>query len=74
MAKNILPTKKEEKYKFPSRFGTHKSMVLEETNGVVVCEDEFGTYITSSDRIDNGLADPNRFDHRRLKATPWLAL
>jgi len=68
------PNERKIPYPYPSRYGTHKSMVVEQTDGVVVCEDEFGKYITSADRIDNGTADPNRFDHRRLCSTPWLTL
>lgn len=75
------------KYAFPSRFGSHSSMVspdvpavseqkfkqlmahrcgLPDTH-VVLCTDEDGEYLTTSDRLDNGLADPNRFSGRDIK-------
>ncbi len=31
----------------------------------VVCKDDKGYYITLKSRLDNGLADPNRYDIRR---------
>ena len=62
---------KQEVYKYPSRFGSHKSMVVtesptEEESGKVICEDEFGRYETQVNRLDNGCADPNRFASSRL--------
>jgi hypothetical protein len=33
---------------------------------LVVLLDEFGPYTTSRNRLDNGLADPNRFAENRL--------
>lgn len=35
----------------------------------VVCKDDKGFYITTSDRIDNGFADPNRYanSHARVE-------
>lgn len=52
-----------------SHFGSHKEMVAdcEVTKNIklnaneVVCKDDQGYYITTIDRIDSGLADPNRF-------------
>lgn len=69
MAKNRKPITKVEKYPYPTRFGSHKSMVIEEhEDGWVTCEDEFGTYKTTVDRLDNGLGDPRRWSHpERLK-------
>ena len=52
--------KKEEKYPYPSRFGSHKLMVVNESGDKVICKDEFGEYETEKWRLDNGLADPNR--------------
>ena len=79
------PNTRQEKYPYPSRYGSHKCMVVLDNSDakskyydteedVVVCKDEFGEYETTVDRLDNGTADPNRFDHRRLCATPWLTL
>lgn len=44
----------------PSFYGSHKSMVVEDLGDTVVCKDDRGTYTTSKDRLDNGLADPSR--------------
>ena len=56
----------EVKYPHKSRFGTHKEMVVREEGNNVVCADEFGEYTTPKDRVDNGLADPNRYAVPRL--------
>lgn len=53
-------------YPYPSRFGTHKSMVVREEGDNVVCQDEFGEYITPKNRVDNGCADPNRYTIVRI--------
>jgi len=50
-------------YSYPTRFGSHKSMIVKELeNGKVVCKDEFGEYTTSFSRCDDGTADPSRWD------------
>lgn len=59
-------------YTFPSHFGSHKSMIDEEATkeaeeGWVFCKDEFGLYKTPIDRLDSGLADPNRNASCRLE-------
>ena len=64
MAERVI--EKQVKYKYPSRFGTHASMVVSEADGMVVCEDEFGQYTTLKNRVDNGCADPNRYTERRI--------
>jgi hypothetical protein len=67
-AKVALGSEKKIPYKYESRFGSHKSMVIEElVDGNVVCEDEFGKYQTKASNVDNGSADPNRFDLTRRK-------
>jgi len=49
-----------------SWFGSHADMVVEEINEKeVMCEDQNGRYKTSRDRLDNGLADPNRYSNRK---------
>jgi hypothetical protein len=60
--------KEEVKYKYKSRFGSHKEMIVEtdEANGIVFCEDEEGVYQTTLDRIDTGLVDPRRYAEERL--------
>jgi hypothetical protein len=64
-------SKKKEKvstYPYPSYFGSHKSMLITETEGseLVICQDEFGTYSTFRSRLDNGLTDPARTSEKRL--------
>ena len=71
-----MMAKKIEQYKYPSRFGSHESMIAsapltqEEREswkeGEVICEDEFGRYKTRRNRLDDGLADPARYASRRL--------
>ena len=53
---------KEKEYPYPSRYGSHKSMVVDENVGEawVACEDEKGLYATSRHHLDNGLTDPWR--------------
>jgi len=49
-----------------SWFGSHTDMVVEELeDGEVICKDDRGTYTTYKTRLDNGLADPNRYATRR---------
>lgn len=59
------------KYSYPSRFGSHKSMLVDESEifsslPYVTLQDEFGQYITEHYRLDNGLADPNRTSTARI--------
>jgi len=59
--------------KYPSLFGSHASMINEEETAKlndpkkVVLEDDLGLYTTDRDRLDKGMADPNRHDGRRMK-------
>lgn len=58
-------------YLYPSRFGSHKVMINEDktaklSDGNVVLTDEHGDYVTARDRLDTGLADPNRLCTSRL--------
>jgi len=65
---------KKEKYPYPSRHGSHASMINEERTSElealfghsrqVMLEDEKGFYITEKRRLDTGLADPNRYSSR----------
>lgn len=80
-------TKAVTKYAFPSRFGSHKSMVDESlsqsikvtdekfkqltshrmgfgSTDLIVCVDEDGPYVTTTDRLDTGISDPNRWSAR----------
>ena len=61
----------------PSLYGSHASMIDEEssdigqiTTGEVCLRDEKGTYWTTTDRLDTGLADPRRYDSSRVIETP----
>ena len=53
-------------YPYPSRYGSHKSMVNEGATEVldikswVVCEDEVGRYVTRTKKLDSGMVDPHR--------------
>lgn len=52
----------------PSPYGSHLSMLVRELeDGRVVLKDDFGEYVTTRDRLDNGMADPNRNGIRRKK-------
>jgi hypothetical protein len=63
---------KEEKFKFPSHFGSHASMIDAEATealndaALVVLKDEHGLYATLRNRLDNKEADPNRYVTARL--------
>ena len=63
---------KETTYPYPTRYGSHASMIDEEKTGElnkdkkVVIKDEHGYYVTDESRIDSGLADPNRYESSRL--------
>tara|TARA_B100001094_G_C18085379_1_gene747459 strand:- start:453 stop:665 length:213 start_codon:yes stop_codon:yes gene_type:complete len=49
-----------------SWFGSHAEMIVEELgDGLVICEDDKGKYITNMKMIDSGLADPNRHQLNR---------
>lgn len=55
------------KYEFPSRFGSHSSMIVKDDKGIektcenlVVLKDENGEYSTERKYLDTGLVDPNR--------------
>ena len=53
---------------YPSRYGSHKSMVEESHPGdLVICRDERGRYITKKFRLDNGLADPSRWGPKEYR-------
>lgn len=66
------PSEKEVRVVYPSQFGSHTSMIDQEATekledgSRVVLRDEFGLYETDRDRLDSGLADPNRYKSQRL--------
>tara|TARA_B100000749_G_C18410295_1_gene458776 strand:+ start:1020 stop:1265 length:246 start_codon:yes stop_codon:yes gene_type:complete len=69
--RRVVP-QKSEKYPYPSRYGSHSSMIDEEKTeelsdkNLVVLEDEHGYYITSRKKLDSGFADPKRYEFSRL--------
>jgi hypothetical protein len=65
MAKVQMSQKKD--YPYPSRFGSHKIMVVREEGENVVCVDEFGEYTTNKQRLDDGIADPKRYAEKRIQ-------
>ncbi len=65
----MAKTKVVSTYQYPSRFGSHKSMLIHDKPaqpGFILCGDEYGDYYTEEYRLDNGLADPNRTAQSRL--------
>ena len=72
---------------YPSKYGSHLSMVNAEATAElqsekwVICEDENGKYATEIKRLDYGLADPHRYASKewrkktmkKLKATIELS-
>lgn len=71
MAKNKPSKKRHETGRTittPSQYGSHSSMVVDHTQfgltlneDQVLCKDDTHYYITEKKRLDNGLADPNRY-------------
>lgn len=68
-----MAKKEEQKYKYPSRFGSHTSMVdAKKTEELgqpdkVVCVDEYGDYITMRKKLDSGEIDTARSNGDRIK-------
>lgn len=55
--------KKPTAYQFLSRFGSHSNMIVKSLDeNKVICKDEFGEYQTDVSRLDDGTADPARWD------------
>ena len=67
-AKKSRKTSKKFEHPYPSRYGSHASMVSEWVRpldgGLVICEDEKGLYVTNKNRLDTGCADPKRWASR----------
>lgn len=63
---------KPQAYEYPSRFGSHASMIDEEATAAledktkVVCKDELGSYVTERKFIDWGSADLNRYKRFKI--------
>tara|TARA_Y100000034_G_scaffold116828_1_gene155631 strand:+ start:1530 stop:1763 length:234 start_codon:yes stop_codon:yes gene_type:complete len=69
-----MKTKDEKRrMEFPSDYGSHASMIdqseTEDLNDPkrVVLRDNHGTYTTERHRLDNGMADPNRYSSREIQ-------
>lgn len=78
MAKNFIKPRKHETGRTittKSPYGTHSNMLVTdeevlkrlhfdefETAQFVLVKDDEGYYITQKNRVDSGLADPNRYD------------
>ena len=62
---------KDKEYPYPSQYGSHKSMVVDENIGeaYVACEDEKGLYVTSRSYLDSGLRDPWRTTTKNFRKT-----
>jgi hypothetical protein len=56
-------------------FGSHSDMIVDMSNyksvqlgeNEVICKDDKGFYVTSKNRIDSGLADPNRYSSTKAR-------
>ena len=66
--KYVAPVKKEE-YAYPSQYGSHASMVVENNEGDawIACKDEKGPYVTSRTHLDSGLMDPYRLTTAKFR-------
>jgi hypothetical protein len=63
-----------------SAFGSHAEMIVgcEDVNiqtfkiddDQIICKDDTGYYITDKNRIDSGLADPNRYANQKSRFFP----
>lgn len=59
-----------------THFGSHSEMIVDSSksnikleSNEILCVDDRGYYVTFKNRIDNGLADPNRYtDCKRVNA------
>lgn len=65
------------KYPYPSRFGSHASMVIKTVGDKVILEDENGQYVTETRKLDTGLSDINRNrepEQRTVEVTELVAI
>jgi len=79
MAKKSLSKKRHEAGRTisgPSPFGSHSEMTVDHSSfdltlddDQVLCRDGDNHYITTKDRLDNGLADPRRYSGKKLVLT-----
>ena len=60
MAKQRIPGKKIAEPKYPSRYGSHESMVEIDLDSHVILKDKEGYYLTTKEKMDTGLVDQCR--------------
>ena len=71
---------KEEKYPYPTRYGSHASMIDEaqsedlKDKELAVLTDEHGSYVTLRNRLDSGLADSRRYSVRDLTIAEMVVI
>ena len=80
MAKRLSTKKRFEtgrKITTESWFGSHQSMVVDHTefdlelsDNEVLLKDDTHFYITTKDRLDTGIADPNRYANSKATYVP----
>ena len=60
---------KDKEYPYPSRYGSHESMVVENNEGDawIACKDDRGPYVTSRTHLDSGLMDPYRITTSKFR-------
>ena len=60
---------KEKDSPYPSRYGSHESMVVENNEGDawIACREEKGPYVTSRTHLDSGLMDPYRLTTAKFR-------
>ena len=60
---------KEKNSPYPSRYGSHESMVVENNEGDawIACKDDKGPYVTSRTHLESGLMDPNRLTTAKFR-------
>lgn len=74
MVRRTIPGKKIEEPKYPSRYGSHASMVVVDFGNDVILKDNGGYYLTTKSKMDTGLVDQERArqsEHREKKLTEY---
>lgn len=73
-SKNAKTFGKTTEYPYPSRYGSHASMVVECHGEYVICEDERGRYATRESVLDNGMSDGWRWGTLSFRRSNLQAL
>jgi hypothetical protein len=58
--RRVIPSKKVEEPTYPSRYGSHASMVEVDLGPYVILKDKEGYYLTTKEKMDTGLVDQHR--------------